>query len=158
MQLEAKKQALRSLTHGVYVIGVREGEKLNAFTATWLTQVSFEPPLVVAGIRKDSVSFHMIEASRVFTVSILSSGQKLLAQHFLRPAHLGGDKLQGIGHQAGKTGAPVLDEAMAYLECRVKEIILAGDHSLVLAEVVEAGVRQPAEPLTLRETGWHYGG
>ena len=158
MDPEAKKRALRGIVHGVYVIGVREGEKSNAFTATWITQVSFEPPLVAAGIRKDSISFRMIEASRVFTINLLSSGQKPLAQHFLKPAHLGGDKLQGIGHRPGKTGAPVLDEAMAYLECRVKEIFPAGDHSLVLGEVVEAEFRRPDEPLMLGETGWQYGG
>ena len=158
MDAEAKKKALRSIVHGVYVIGVRDGEKLNAFTATWLTQVSFEPPLVAAAIRKDSVSFGMIEKSRIFSVSFLSSGQKALAQHFLKPAHLGGDKLAGIRHRAGATGAPILEEAASYVECRVKEIHPAGDHSIVVGEVVEAGVQREAEPLTLKETGWHYGG
>ena len=158
MDLEAKKQALRRIVHGVYVIGVRDGGKLNAFTATWITQVSFEPPLVAVGIRKDSVSFGMIEKTGVFAVNFLASGQKELAQHFLKPAHLGGDKLAGIRHRAGVTGAPVLEEAAAYVECRVKGIHPAGDHSIVVGEVVEAGVQREAEPLTLKETGWHYGG
>ena len=158
MDLEAKRQALRSIVHGVYVIGVRDGEKLNAFTATWVTQVSFEPPLVAAAIRKDSVSFGMIEKSRVFVLNFLASGQKSLAQHFLKPAHLGGDKLEGISHRAGVTGAPILADAAAYVECRVKWIHADGDHAIVVGEVVEAGVQREAEPLTLKETGWHYGG
>ncbi len=158
MNLEAKKKALRSIVHGVYVIGVRDGEKLNAFTATWVTQVSFEPPLVAAAIRKGSLSLQMIEKSRVFVINFLATGQKTIAQHFLKPAHLGGDKLEGVPYKAGVTGAPVLDEAVAYVECRVKEIHPGGDHAIVVGEVVEAGVQREAEPLMLKETGWHYGG
>ena len=158
MDAEAKKKALRSIVHGVYVVGVRDGDKLNAFTATWITQVSFVPPLVAVGVRKEGVSFGMIERSRVFAINLLGAGQKELAQHFLKPAHLGGDKLQGIPHRAGVTGAPVLEEAPAYIECRVREIHPAGDHSIVVGEVVEAVIHRESEPLTLKETGWHYGG
>ncbi len=158
MNLAAKKKALRSIIHGVYVIGVRDGEKRNAFTATWVTQVSFEPPLVAAAIRKESLSLQMIEKSQVFVINFLASGQKAIAQHFLKPAHLGGDKLEGVSHRAGATGAPVLGEAAAYVECRVKGIHPAGDHAIVVGEVVEAGVQREAEPLMLKETGWHYGG
>ena len=158
MDPEARKKALRSIVHGVYVIGVRDGEKLNAFTATWITQVSFVPPLVAVGVRKDSVSYAMIEKSRLFAVNFLGAGQKELAQHFLKPAHLGGDKLAGIPHRKGVTGAPLLGDAPAFVECRVREIHAAGDHSIVVGEVVEAGVQREAEPLTLKETGWHYGG
>ena len=158
MDPEAKKKALRKIVHGVYVIGVRGEGKLNAFTATWVSQVSFEPPLVMIAVRKSSISHQMIEQSRVFVVNLLASGQKMLAQHFLKPAHLGGDKLQGIPHRPGVTGAPILEEAAAYVECRVREIHTGGDHSIVIGEVIEAGVHQDAEPLTLKETGWSYGG
>ena len=158
MDEQVKKKALRHIVHGVYVIGVCDGSRRNAFTATWITQVSFIPPLVVAGVRKDSVSFQMIDRSRVLAINFLSSGQKPLAQHFLKPAHLGGDKLAGIPHRKGVTGAPLLGDAPAFVECRVREIHAAGDHSIVVGEVVEAGVQREAEPLTLKETGWHYGG
>lgn len=158
MDAEQKKRALRKIVHGVYVLGVRGAAKANAFTATWVSQVSFEPPLLMAAVRKDSVSFGMIEASKVFTVNFLGTGQKPLAQHFLKPAHLGGDKLAGVAHHAGVTGAPVLEEAIAFVECRVRQIHPAGDHSIVVGEVVEAGVQKDAEPLALKETGWHYGG
>ena len=158
MDAEAKKKALRSIVHGVYVVGVRGSGKLNAFTATWLTQVSFTPPLVALGVRKESISYAMMEESKVFTINLLGSGQKELAQHFLKPAHLGGYKLEGIPHRLGVTGAPVLQEAAAYVECRAREIYPGGDHSIVIGEVIEAGVHQDVEPLSLKETGWQYGG
>lgn len=158
MDLEVKKKALRKIVHGVYVVGVKDKSHLNAFTATWITQVSFQPPLVAVGINQSSISFRMIQDSRVFVINFLGSGQKLLAQHFLKPAHLGGDKLAGIRYRLGATGAPILEEAMAFVECEVRAIHPAGDHSIVVGEVVEAGVGPDADPLTLQETGWHYGG
>ena len=158
MDPEVKKKVLRKIVHGVYVVGVRDENKLNAFTATWLTQVSFQPPLVVLGVRKDGVSYSMIEKSRVFVLNFLGADQKELAGHFLRPAHLGGDKLEGIRYRAGRTGAPILEEAIAHVECEVREIYPGGDHAVVIGEVVEAGLHRDADPLTLKETGWHYGG
>jgi len=155
---EAKKKALRKIVHGVYVVGVKQGGRLNAFTATWITQVSFKPPLLVVGVKKDALSYQMIESARVFVINFLGSGQKLLAQHFLKPAHLGGDKLEGIRYRLGKVGAPILEEAIGYVECEVRDIHPGGDHAIVIGEVVEAGIHRDADPLSLKETGWQYGG
>ncbi len=158
MDPEIKKKALRKIVHGVYVVGVKGKGTLNAFTATWVTQVSFQPPLVVLGVRKDGLSFEMIEATRGFVINFLGSHQKKLAQHFLKPAHLGGDKLEGIPYRIGKVGAPILEESIAFVECQVREIVSGGDHAIVIGEVVEAGVHQDTDPLSLKETGWNYGG
>ena len=158
MDTQAKKIALRKIPHGVYVVGVKQGDQLNAFTATWLTQVSFTPPLVAIGIKKDAHSFDMIRHDGVFSVNLLGKDQKALAEHFVKPASVVGEKLNGIPHRAGKTGAPILDEAIAYFECEVREILAGGDHAAVIGEVVEAGVRKDEEALTLKDTGWQYGG
>ena len=160
MDLEAKKIALRKIPHGVFVVGVKQDSQLNAFTATWLTQVSFTPPLVAVGIKKDTLSFQMIQRDRVFSINVLGKEHKPLAEHFVKPATVAGEKLKDIRYQLGKTGTPILDDAIAYVECEVREIANAtGDHAVVIGEVVEAGVRNKDVPtLTLLDTGWHYGG
>ncbi len=159
MDLQAKKIALRKIPHGVYIIGVAQDGQLNAFTGTWLTQVSFTPPLVAIGIRKDSHSLSMIQQSKVFSVNILGKDQKPIAEHFVKPATVIGEKLKTVPHHVGKTGSPLLDEAIAYVECEVREIANAsGDHAVVIGEVVEAVVRKDEPALTLMDTGWHYGG
>jgi len=160
MDLEAKKIALRKIPHGVFIVGTHQDGRLNAFTATWLNQVSFTPPLVAVGIRKDSHSFAMIQASRVFSINILGKQQKPVAEHFVKPATTPGEKLADVPHRPGRTGAPILEEAIAHVECEVREIAnQAGDHAVVIGEVVEAGVRdKEALALTLADTGWHYGG
>ena len=159
MDLQAKKIALRKIPHGVYIIGVAQDGRLNAFTCTWLTQVSFTPPLVALGIRKDSHSLEMIKQSRVFSVNLLGKHQKSIAEHFVKPASVIGEKLKDVRHRTGKTGSPILEEAIAYFECEVREIANeSGDHALVIGEVVEAGVPKDEPALTLLDTGWHYGG
>ena len=159
MDMQAKKIALRKIPHGVYIVGVKQDAQRNAFTATWLTQVSFTPPLVAVGIRKDSHSLEMIRRDRVFAVSLLGKDQKAIAEHFVKPGTVMGEKLNGVPHQPGKTGAPILDEAIAYFECELREIANEqGDHAIIIGEVVEAGVRRDEPSLTLMDTGWHYGG
>ena len=159
MDLQAKKTALRKIPHGVYIVGVKQGEQLNAFTATWLTQVSFTPPLVAMGIKKDSHSFDMIRHDGVFSVNLLGKNQKALAEHFVKPAAVVGEKLKSVRHRPGKTGAPILEEAIAYFECELREVANErGDHAIVIGEVVEAGVHKDEPALTLLDTGWHHGG
>lgn len=161
MDLEAKKIALRKIHHGVYVAGVKQGEQLNAFTITWVTQASFTPPLVAIGVKKDSHSFDMLKAGGVFSLNVLGRGTgRAIAEHFVTPTAVAGEKLATAGYTVGVTGAPILSGAIAYVECQVREIANGlGDHAIIVGEVVEAGVRQKDEPsLALSDTGWHYGG
>ena len=159
MDLQAKKIALRKIPHGVYIVGVKQGVHLNAFTATWLTQVSFTPPLIALGIKKDSHSLEMIKQDRVFSVNLLGKDQKAVAEHFVKPATVVGEKLKEVRHRPGKTGVPILEDAIAYVECEVREIANErGDHAVVIGEVVEAFVHKDEPALTLMDTGWHYGG
>lgn len=133
--------------------------RLNAFTGSWLTQVSFTPPLVALGVKKDSHSLEMIRASRVFSLNLLGKQQKSVAEHFVKPAAVLGEKLRNVRYRLGRTGTPLLEEAIAFVECEVREIANEqGDHAVVIGEVVEAGVRQDEPALTLLDTGWHYGG
>ena len=159
MDLQAKKIALRKIPHGVYIAGVKNGSELNAFTATWFTQVSFTPPLVAMGVKKDSRSFAMIQEGKVFSVNFLDKTQKSVAEHFVKPVKVARNKLGEVRYTIGKTGAPLLEDALAYVECEVREIAnAAGDHAVVIGEVVEAKVNRDEPALTLLDTGWNYGG
>ena len=158
MDPETKKKVLRKMVYGVYVVGVKQGDALSAFTATWVTQVSFKPPLIVLAAENQAHSYKMISASRFFVLNFLGSDQKGIAQHFLKPAPPGGSKLEGIRYRLGKVGAPILEEAAAYAECEVREIHPDGDHAVIVAEVVEAGIHREVDSLILKETGWTYGG
>ena len=73
LDVEAKKVLLRKIPHGLFVCGVREGDEVNGFTASWVTQGSFEPPLVVMGVRADSTSHGIIERTGRFSLNVMRS-------------------------------------------------------------------------------------
>lgn len=158
MDEQQKKQALRLFTYGLYIATARDGESYGAGTINWLSQSSFDPPLVMAGIQRESSLHQAITASRGFVVHIVGKSQKHLATSFFKTAKREGDTLNGFRFEPGITGAPVLVDPPAWLECRVVDEIDRGDHTIFVAEVVAAGVRRDEEPLTLREAGFSYGG
>jgi flavin reductase (DIM6/NTAB) family NADH-FMN oxidoreductase RutF len=144
----------RTLTHGVYVIGVVHERRTNAFTAAWLTQVSFEPLLVALSINPEHASYPMLQASGRFTVSVLRRGQIEPARHFGCSSGRRTDKLAGVRWRPAPNGCPILLDAVGWLECRVTGRMPAGDHEIVLAEVTGGELLDAAaEPLGYRETG-----
>jgi flavin reductase (DIM6/NTAB) family NADH-FMN oxidoreductase RutF len=144
----------RRLTAGVYVVGVAEGERRNAFTAAWLTQVSFDPLLLALSVNPGHASFPLRVGGGGFTVSVLAREQLHLARHFGTRSARDADKLAGIPWRPGRTGAPVLAEAIAYLECRLTQRIPAGDHEIVIGQVEAGELLLPnAAPLIYVDTG-----
>jgi flavin reductase (DIM6/NTAB) family NADH-FMN oxidoreductase RutF len=145
---------LRRLTTGVYVVGVAHGRQTNAFTAAWLTQVAFDPLLVALSVNPGHASYPLLDASGAFVVNVLQPHQLDLAQHFGTRSGRDGNKLDGVRWRAGQFGAPVLSDAAAFLECRVTSRTPAGDHVLVIAEVVDGAVLvDDAVPMRYDETG-----
>lgn len=155
----ARKTVLRWFTYGLYVVTTRDGEETGAFTANWLSQASFDPPLVMVSVEKDSHSLPIIRSSKTFTVNVLETGQRRLAGHFGKKTAKVGDKLADIGHYQTDSGLPILNDALGYVVCRVTDEMDAGDSVVVLGEVVEAGThREEAEPLTMSEAGFRHSG
>jgi flavin reductase (DIM6/NTAB) family NADH-FMN oxidoreductase RutF len=144
----------RRLTNGVYVIGVSHKGRSNAFTAAWLTQVSFDPLLVALSVNPDNFSFSLLQPSGVLVINVLREGQLDLARHFGTQSGRQVDKLAGRRWRPGTLGAPILLDGAAYLECRVAGIVPAGDHQLVLGRVVDGAILEPnAAPLAYADTG-----
>ena len=158
MDEQAKKTALRMFPYGLHVLGTSDGGKLNASAINWLTQCSFKPPLVAMGVKVDSEAFAFLSASRALALSILESGQKDVAFAFFKPTEVSGDTINGYRFETRSSGGPVLLDAPAWVEAQVTDIVERGDHAVVVAEVIDAGVRREASALTLQECGVHYGG
>lgn len=160
MDIEARRIALRKLTNGMYILTVSAEGTLAASTVTWLSQCSFAPPLVMAGIKKTAETHAAIQKSGAFAVHILGEGQKEIAESFFKPPAVEGDRLHGLRYEPGQaTGSPILLELPAWFEARVTDAVERGDHTVFVAEVVNAGVREKdAKPLNLADTPWTYGG
>lgn len=156
---QAKKTMLRKIPHGLYVCGVKDGDDLNGFTASWIMQASFTPPMVTNCVKSDSTSHAMIESSGVFALSILEESQKEIAQNFFKPLRRVGNKFEDIEFYQGEaTGCPIIKEALGYVECKVVGSVKHGDHTVFVGEVIGAGEHKEGKPLILEDTGWNYGG
>lgn len=156
----AKKKALRMLTNGLYIVGAADGDDVHGMLGSWVSQCSFDPPLVMAGIRKDTRTHRLIEASGAFSINLLSKDQRDVAEDFLKGVlpDLEAGRLGDHAFERGRTGCPLLAAAPAWFECEVRTAVGEGDHTVFIGEVVGAGFREFREPLTLWDTGWHYGG
>lgn len=158
MDEAAKKTALRMIPYGLYVLTARHGEDISAAAVNWLTQVSFQPPLVAVGLKSDSAALAHVKGAKRFAVNVLGTGQKDVAFAFFKPTLVNGDTVSGYRFETNLTGAPLLLDAPAWFECQLTDLVERGDHTVVVAEVIEAGVRRESPPLTLAECGVYYGG
>src|SRR5881396_3247790 len=153
-----KKQVLRTFTYGLYAISCADEGEVNIFTANWLTQVSFDPPLLAVSVENISKSLPMILRSRKFTVNVLRSGERELAGKLGKSALQYPDKLANIALHLGTNGCPILDNALAWVACTVRHTVEAGDSTLLVAEVVDVGMLGEGQPLTMAEAGFRHAG
>jgi flavin reductase (DIM6/NTAB) family NADH-FMN oxidoreductase RutF len=154
----ARKTLLRKIPHGVFICGVAEGEEVNGFTASWVTQGSFEPPLVVMAVRADSTSNGMIQRTGRFSLNVLSADQKDLAAVFFKPQKGVGGRFEAAPFRLGPLGLPVLDDALGAVECVLVGQVAHGDHTVFVGEVKTATLHRDGAALELSATGWQYGG
>lgn len=140
MDAQAKKTVLRMIPYGLYVLtGESRDGRVAASTVNWVTQASFEPPLVAVGVKADSTAHEVIRDSRCFALNVLAKGQQDLAFAFFKALEREGDSIGGQSFSSGKSGAPVFARAAGFLDCKLVDTLERGDHSLFLGEVIDAG-------------------
>ena len=156
----AKKTVLRQFPYGLYAITVKHEGDEHGMTANWVMQTSFEPAMLAVAVENTSKTIGMIRDAHHFAVSVFQQSQRELAGKLGRASGSASQKLKGIKTKpAPVSGAPVLADALGWLECRVIATLPSGDHTLVLGEVIAAGVEHgDAQPLTLQEAGLTYSG
>lgn len=154
----AKKEALRLFTYGLYAVTCEGDGKRNAFTANWLSQVSFDPPLVVVSVENDSVSLPIIRGTRRFAINVFDAEQRDLAGQLGKSYSKHPDKIEGLQWGVSESGYSVLLNTLAYVECEVESETPAGDSTLVLGRVVGARVLRHEEPLTMLAAGFKHAG
>ena len=155
-----RKRVLRLMTYGLYVTTAAAGDDLAAGTVTWLSQASFEPPLVMMALRRDGRVHQVVHRGGAFAVHVLAATQQHVASAFFRPSMVDGGRLNGYLFERGPaTGSPLLLDLPAWFEARVTDTVGRGDHIVYVAEVVAIGLRDPgATPLALGDTPWSYAG
>ena len=130
---------------GVTIVTTRCKGKPYGLTVNAFSSVSLEPPLVLVCIDKRAISHAKIIESGEFAVNILSRDQEDISDLFARPGLR--QKFDNVQYDERKTGSPILDGAIGYLECRLKSVYTEGDHSVIVGKVVSLAVGGKADPL-----------
>ena len=155
MDPNVKKTTLRMIPYGLYVLTAAHADgRVAAATINWVTQASFEPPLIAIGVKADSGAHSLIKDTKAFALNVLGKGQQAMAFTFFKPADKQGQTISGEPYRAGKTGAPILSSTPAYVECTLETTVEMGDHSIFVGRVVEAGVSKAPDGRADDATLW----
>jgi flavin reductase (DIM6/NTAB) family NADH-FMN oxidoreductase RutF len=158
-----RRRVLWKAPSGLYVIGSTDkASRRNGMTLNWLTQVSFEPKLVGISVERGALTHELIAASGVFSVCFVDQEDRAIVRKFTKPVDVDLDAktLNGFPYFDGRTGAPVLSQSVAYIECEVRNTVPAGDHSFFVGEIVDTAFLKDEETPVLRmeDTRMNYGG
>jgi flavin reductase (DIM6/NTAB) family NADH-FMN oxidoreductase RutF len=157
---QAKRTLLRMVPYGLYVVTVRGADgEINGFTANWLAQAGFEPPMLMLAVAAEAHSLGLIRSSERFAVNFMPDGSVDLLRRLGRPHFKAPDKLEGLELRQAAHGTPVLADSLGYVECAVRgELQYGADHQVVVGEVVDAVVLAEGDLQTMRVAGFKYSG
>jgi flavin reductase (DIM6/NTAB) family NADH-FMN oxidoreductase RutF len=157
-----RRRVLWTMPSGLFVLGSRAGERRNAMTLNLAMQASSDPKLLAVSVEKEALTHELIAEGRAFTVNVVDREDRAIVRKFTKPVEVdaGARTLNGFGFHDGPSGAPILDQAVAWVDCRVTQTVDVGDHTLFLGEVVDAGFQKPEDTPVLRmeDTRMNYGG
>ncbi|MEA5418755.1 diflavin flavoprotein [Spirulina sp. CCNP1310] len=134
-------KAIGRISGGLYIITARKGEVNGAMLASWVSQASFEPLGLSIAVAKDRAIESLMQVGDRFVLNILEEGNyQHLMKHFLKRFKPGQDRFEGVETRQASNGAPILAEALAYLECEVVSRMDVPDHWIVYSEVQDGRV------------------
>lgn len=147
------------IPNALALVGSRAGDERNAMTASWITQLSMDPVLIGVAVDNDAVTHRLVSEGGSFTVNLWDAEDTKVFVKFSKPATDDGDALNGRPVRPATTGAPIFEDALAWMDCEVRQSIDLGTHTLFVGEVVDAAIRQDdARPASMSDTRMKYGG
>lgn len=158
-----RRRVMWAMPSGLYVVGSRDGERRNGMTLNLVTQVSFDPKWLGIAVETEAFTHELIEAGGVFALNLIDREDRAIVRKFTKPVEVDLDAMTLNGfpfHDAPVTGAPVLDQAVASVDCEVRERLRGESHTFFVGEVVDAGFQKDEETPVLRmeDTRMSYGG
>jgi flavin reductase (DIM6/NTAB) family NADH-FMN oxidoreductase RutF len=157
-----RRRVLWAMPYGLYVLGSRAGDRRNGMTINFVSQLSFDPKLVGVSVERESYTHELVIEGGVFALNFVDRDDRAIVRKFTKPVELdtAASTMNGFPFHDGVTGAPLLDQAVAYVDCEVRHRLDLGGHTLFVGEVVDAGFQKPEDTPVLRmeDTRMNYGG
>ncbi|BAY91728.1 MULTISPECIES: diflavin flavoprotein [unclassified Tolypothrix] len=153
------EQAVGRIIGSLCIVTAKQGDISSAMLASWVAQASFSPPGLTIAVAKDRAVETLTHTGNKFVLNILKEGNHLgLMKHFLKPFGPAQDRFAGVATEESENGSPILNDALAYLECSVKNRLESGDHWLVYATVENGKVlnQDGVTAVHHRKSGTHY--
>lgn len=147
------------IPNALALVGSRAGDEWNAMTTSWITQLSMEPVLIGVGVDNSAVTHRLISEGGSFTVNLWSAEDTRPFVKFSKPATKEGMALNDRPIREGATGAPIFEEAIAWMDCEVRFSHDFGTHTLFVGEIVDADViDEDQRAAAVSDTRMKYGG
>ena len=147
------------IPNALALVGSRAGDERNAMTTSWISQLSMEPVLIGIGVDNSAVTHRLIADGRCFTVNFWDSNDTRVFVKFSKPASYEDGMLNGRAVSEAATGAPVFDEAIAWMDCEVRQSIDLGTHTLFIGELMAAAINDDEKrSASMADTRMKYGG
>jgi flavin reductase (DIM6/NTAB) family NADH-FMN oxidoreductase RutF len=147
------------IPNALTLVGSRAGDERNAMTTSWVTQLAMEPVLIGVGVDNKAVTRRLIADGGSFSVNLWDAEDTRVFVKFSKPAAYADGALNGRPVRDGATGAPIFDEAVAWLDCAVRHTLDLGSHTLFVGEVVDAAIVDDAKrAASMADTRMKYGG
>jgi flavin reductase (DIM6/NTAB) family NADH-FMN oxidoreductase RutF len=158
-----RRRVMSTFPYGLFVIGSRDGDRRNGMTANWLTQLSFEPTKRVGvAVEKSAFTHELIDAGGVFSLNLVARDDREIVRKFTKPVEVdaGASTLNGFPYRDGSSGAPILTQAAAWLDCRVVDKMDCGSHTFFVGDVIDAGFGRDegTDALRMEDTRMNYAG
>ena len=151
-------KVLKRLGYGIYVVTMGDGTGGNAFTASWVMQVSSEPPMIAVSVHNKHQSSRLLQSCGAFVVNLIGKGQDDVVKTYFGPAESGYDKLKNSSvADSPATKTPLIPGAIGYLDCEIVETVKAGNHTIFIGEVKASELDDSeTELLTTSNSKMHY--
>lgn len=143
---EKLKEVMRSTSQSVVVITFQTKHGPHGLTVSSFISVSLNPALVLFSISKDAKSYKVLKDADYFCVNVLAEDQKVVSERFAG-RDLKENKFSGIEYNLTEHGSPIIDGIISYLDCKKSVEYNAGDHSLIIGEVLNGEVLRQKKPL-----------
>jgi len=159
-----RRRVLWKMPSGLYVVGSTDrAERRNAMTLNWATQLSFDPKVLGISVEREAVTHELMAAGGVFALCLIDREDRAIVRKFTKPVavDLDAHTLNDFPYLDGPaTGAPVLTQSVAYVECEVRQTLDFGNHTLFCGEVVNVAFLkdEATDVLRMEDTRMNYGG
>ncbi len=148
MEEQEFRDVMARLAASVVVVSARVGTGFRGLTATSLVSISTDPPMVLVGLDRMTMTRNAVIETKAFNVSVLTRSQEFIAERFAGRAPAVAAAWNEVPHHVGANGLPLIDGCAAWLECNLAQVHEAGDHDICVGEV-EAAIKGEGEPLVL---------